>query len=419
MPTRTGPDGRLAVVARTLAAALVFALVLTGCATGGGDPVVESSLPAHDTASPAGPAYLAERLVGRRFQWAAVVDGDPVDLGSLDEARWLPDGNVLASRSTYKRSGREFSSTGRSLQVLDPATGELIGQRVGGGDWGVTPEAITVRHEQRNRIFVYSNDLAKRRVIDVPDSAVETDQIDPFEAEFHIHHAAYTLDGVTWVQWGINSEDDTLTDHGVLRIEGSEFTEVLRNEPVVSLRPSSDGAALLVLMQDNGESENCGGCVVEQTLIELDPVTGKVAAEYGMPDGYGRSWRMETVDKIGAEVVVRFAIGEAEEEGEAGVSRHTWVYDGDWTRRAELDETRTWWQQGGRLEWRQVETLRDEGEFAQMELRWLPDGGAPEELVGESHPCPEVEGVTRCPLIHAPGRLLPARAAKLAPSGSR
>ncbi|WP_372728274.1 hypothetical protein [Nocardioides sp.] len=393
MPPRA-LSGPLAVPALTLA--VVLALGLVGCRAGGGDPVVDSVLPAGERVVPAGPAYLAQELKARAFHWSVVVGGESRELGRLDDATWLADGRVLARPS------------GSRLQVIDPVTGEVEAERRINGQWGVTPEAITVRHDRRNRIVVLATDLTRPRTIDVPDSAVETDQLEEDTAELSLHHAAYTLAGVTWVQWGINSEDDTRTDHGVLRIEDGVPTEVLRDEPVVSLLPSRDGAALLVLMQDNGEDQSCGGCVVEQTIVELDPATGEVAAEYGMPDGYERSWRVETLDKIGSEVVARFVIGEAEEAGDPGVARQTWTYDGDWTQLGRLDEVRTWWQPGGRLEWQQRDTLRDEGELAAMRLSWLPRRGAPVELYGESRPCREREGVERCPLIVAPGGLLPA-----------
>ena len=47
-------------------------------------------------------------------------------------------------------------------------------------------------------------------------------------------------------------------------VEDGQAAEVLRNQPVVDLLPSSDGAALLMLTQDNGDDETCGGCVVRQ-----------------------------------------------------------------------------------------------------------------------------------------------------------
>ena len=145
---------------------------------------------------------------------------------------------------------------------------------------------MTFRSETRNRITVYDLDLSHPRTLDVPDSAVETDQLEEGWATFHLYHPAYTLDGVTWALWDINSEDDFRTDHGALRLEDGEAVEVLRDQPVVDFLPSSDGAALLMLTQDNGDDETCGGCVVRQRVVELDPATGEVAREYTMPPCY-------------------------------------------------------------------------------------------------------------------------------------
>jgi hypothetical protein len=389
-----------------IGAALAPALVLAGC-VGGTDEVADSTLPAIAETPPDGPAYLLQEWGPRRLVYSVVAGGSaPRELERVDEAAWLRDGRLLTRRATYKNTDQGPRRDGTLLEILDPVTGQVLAQSPVEGQWGIAPGVLTLRAEFRNRLYVFTEDLDAPVVIDVADDAVATDQLTGTEAEFSLNHAAYTLDGVTWVQWGINSEDDTKTDHGVLRIEDREPVEVLRNEPIVSLRPSRDGSALLVLMQDNGADEDCGGCVVEQTVIELDPATGEVAAEYGMPEDYDRSWRVELIDKIGGQVVVRFAIGEAEEEGDPGVSRQTWTYDGDWERVPELSEVRSWHQGGGRLEWQQLDTLRDEGEYAAMRLTWLPDDGAPVEIYGESASCPVQDDQPRCPLVIAPGPVL-------------
>ncbi len=394
--------------------ALALVLAASGCGVlSGPDPLRDSTLPTRETTPPAGPAYLSERLGTSISTWDVVVGGRTVSLGKLDRASWLPDGRVLVVRSRYQRSGKDLFATRPRARIVEPTTGEVVAEQRGDGDWGITPEAITLRNDGRNRITVYSPDLSDPRVITVGPRAVKTDQLDKDEATFHLHHAAYTLDGVTWVQWGINSEDDTRTDHGVLRIEGDEPTEVLRNEPIVALLPSSDGSALLALLQDNGEDESCGGCVVEQKIVELDPATGEVAADYRMPSDYDRSWRVEVVDKVGDTVVVRFSIGEAEEKGDPGVARQTWTYDGSWSRVGELDGTRTRWQDGGQLSWTQTETRRDVGEGARYRLTWRPDSGG-EQVLSDGSDCPENDGTMAvpvgaklCPLISAPGSLLP------------
>ncbi len=398
---------------------VIVALSLTAVACGavpgsGSDPVVPSAMEPIPVRTPPGPAYTSQAITGNRPSTSVVVAGSTTDLRPVSDADWLPDGRLLVQRRSYERSGRDIGVTGTRALLVDPATGTVVRAVPGGflADWGVTPEAITARTD--DRLVVYAPDLTERRVVRVDASSVESDQVEGPDHPFSIFHAAYTLDGVTWVQWGVNSEDDTRTDHGVLRIEDGRVTEVLRNQPVVSLVPSHDGAALLVLMQDNGEDEDCGGCVVEQRVVELDPTTGDVAADYGVPDGYDRSWRVEALDKIGEQVVVRFALGEAETRTDPGVTRQTWVYDGDWRHLDELDGTRTTWQDGGRLVWTQLETRRDEGEGAAYRLEWIPDDGPSEVLVDGADGCRRnrgamavPRGAALCPLVDAPGSLLP------------
>ncbi len=384
---------------------------LSACGVvGGADPVADSTLPAAAVRTPPGPAYLT-RSLALRPRWQATVAGRTTSLDGALEPVWLPDGRLFVPRVEPERRG---STARERAQVLDPASGEVLREVPSTflGDWAVTPEAITLRTTRR--VIVYSPDLSDPRVVEVDASSVESDQIEGPDAPFSTFGPAYTLDGVTWVQWGINSEDDTRTDHGVLRIEAGEPVEVLRNEPVVSLRPSSDGAAMLVLMQDNGADDDCGGCVVEQRVVELDPATGEVAADYGVPDDYDRSWRVEALDKIDEQVVVRFAIGEAETRRDPGVARQTWVYDGDWRHLDELDGTRTTWQDGGRLVWTQLETRRDEGEGAAYRLEWTPDDGPSEVIVDGAGECRRNRGAMAvpvgaalCALVDAPGSLLP------------
>ncbi len=364
--------------------------------------------------TPPGPAYTAQPIAADPPSTSVVVGDSTAALRSASEVDWLPDGRLLVQRTSYERSGPDLGVTGTRAQLVDPATG-AVERAVRGdllADWGVTPEAITARFG--NRLVIYSPDLTGRRVVEVDASSVRTDQAEGPYAEFSMFGRAYTLDGVTWVQWGVNSEDDTRTDHGVLRIEGGRVDEVLRNQPVVSLVPGRDGAALLVLMQDNGADESCGGCVVEQKVVELDPATGEVAADYGMPDGYDRSWRVEALDRIGAQVVVRFAIGEAETRADPGVLRATWVYDGRWRHLEDVDGTRTTWQDGGRLVWTQLQARRDEGEGAAYRLEWVPDDGPAEVLLDGASGCRRNRGAAAvprgallCPLIDAPGSLLP------------
>ena len=88
--------------------------------------------------------------------------------------------------------------------------------------------------------------------------------------------------------------------------------------------------------------------------------------------------------------------------------RETWTYDGTWSEWIDTHDTRTRWQEGGRLVWRQTEQRIDSGEGARFTLDWYPaGGGAPTELFGTNDPCPKRYGFERCPLVEAPGSLLP------------
>lgn len=391
-----------------LLTAVLLAMATAGC----GGESSDSTLPVGGVVVPTGPAYLFEHLGSRSPRWEVVTAGRSVWLGHPDAVAWLPDGRLAAQHSTYEQSGRDLWATSTELRVIDPTSGTVqsrlpldIEEQA---DWGVTPEAITVR--SGNRLVVRDLDLRQIRSISVPARAVDTDELgaDPVEAQFELHHTAYTLDGVTWVQWAIGSEADWKSDHGVLRIEDGKPEEVLRNEPVVDLLPTSDGSALLALMQDDGQTEACGGCVVAQKIVELDLEDGDIAVDYGMPEGYHNGWGVEAVDKVGSTLAVRFDLGRPRRGAEQTVSPQVWTYHGSWTHSRELDGTRTWWQPGGQLvESRLPGVARDAPDGVDFELRWVPDEGDPVVLFGPGDACPVGSGGILCPLLDAPGSLIP------------
>lgn len=333
---------------RTGAAAAVV-LLLGGCALLSGcqllselgdDGVYDSPLTADDLRPP-GPSFL-QYPVWREGGQSAPVMHTPAGTREVrgSYARWTRDGDLVTGDYDVLRL---FGADGEDARVKVPGLNP--------DQLGVTGEAISaLQFDDALTIDVFSPDLADHRTIEVPASALDTDQASDgsSDAELQLHGDPFTLDGVTWVEWGVNSEDDTLTDHGLLRIEGDEVDGVLRNQPIVRLYPAYDGSALLLLRQDNGEDEDCGGCVVEQDLVELDPDTGEVAAEYGMPPGYDRDWRVDAVDKVGDTVAVRFRVYEGEDNS-GHAEWQLWTYDGEWTEQEALAGVRVWYQDGGRL----------------------------------------------------------------------
>ncbi len=383
-------------MARAALTAAAAAAVLAACTpVEATDDVFPSVLPATAPTAP-GPSYVL--LPPDRDPPTVHTASGSRELGiTVHAVSWTNDGHLLAQ-------GRN------GIVALDPATGAHVGfDKRSQVALGVTPEAVTTRGYRPTRLRVLTPDLADPRVIDVPESAMRTDQVDEGNPEAYrtLHDEALTLDGVTWVQWLVNSEDDEKDDHGILRIEGDEIVEVQRNEPVVRLYASADGAALLMLRQSSGVSE-CAGCVTSQELVELDPRTGEVAAEYDMPPDYERFWRVDAVDKIGDRVAVRFQVASSEAV-DAEFEWQTWAYDGEWRRVTEAGATRTWWQDGGRL----VETPERERKnlsgVTPYRLEWVSDDGRTStELTPDADTCwRQTDGETWCPEVVAPGSLVP------------
>ncbi len=196
------------------------------------------------------------------------------------------------------------------------------------------------------------------------------------------------------MQWYVDSENDELTDHGVLRIARTT-TEVARNRPVVRLRPSSDGTALLAVVRHHGHRVSCTGCSADNRAEEWDTRTGR-AVDLGPLPGV-EAWRETAMDKVGDRVVVATAVADGERTG----SLQTWVRDDDgWSeRRAQRDST-TRWQDGHPLV--QAFTMRlDRGDGAPYALRYA--GGT---LLTPAQACSSKQGRS-CPTISAPGSMLP------------
>lgn len=355
---------RAAGARRAVVLVSALALVTSGCQTVRdffGEPAVFESTVEPVELEIAAPAYSGAVPGG-----LLVRNGDEqVVLPDGREAFWLPDGRALAAAS-------------RGLQVVDPGQG-LVGPRVRTFTSPTTSvtQIDLLRAPDSDRLSSYDLDLSPLPPVELP----ETDNPDATagnELARGYYGSVATLGGVTYVQWHDGSEYYEGGDYGVLRIEGDDRANVLLNAGIVSLWLARDGAALLALRQVDGQP--CGGCVVPQEIVELDPATGEIVGDYGMPDGYEDDWRVQDVDKVGDRVAVRFYESRRDAGYPQEIPTGTWVYDGEWEQLEGSEEVTTWWQGEDRIEARPApdESARKDG----MQLVWV-SGDEEIELPGE------------------------------------
>lgn len=314
------------------AAALSGVALLPACGLLGSDAVLTTEVEPVSLRFE-GPTYLAATPEG-----VLVRSGEhEVVLPEAGDGRWLPDGRALVDMG-----GRHTR-----LRVVDPATGP-VGPLLRVPDEppgrSVTQVNLLARSGAERRVTAYSTALEALWTVALP----ETDNPDATSMnglERNYYGVVPTIGGITFVQWHDGSEWYDEGDYGVARIEGDKIENVLVNERIVALYLSADGSGLLALRQQEGEP--CGGCEVEQEIVEIDPETGELA-DYGVPDGYDRTWRVDAMDKVGGRVAVRFE----QVDGTGGHrSLHlvgTYVYeDGDWSLLEGSDTEVTWWQADG------------------------------------------------------------------------
>jgi hypothetical protein len=308
-----------------------------------------------------GPAYTAAVPGG-----LLVRDGDDqVVLPDASSSAWLPDGRVLAI-------------IGRRAQVVDPANGPVgPARRLSAQPERQVSRVSVLRGNDPVRLASYDLDLGRTSVVDLPGTD-NPDATSFNELARNYYGSTPTVDGATFVEWHDGSEFYEDGDYGVLRIEGDEQSNVLVNARIVELFATPDGAALLGLRQTSGQP--CGGCVVPQDIVEIDPATGEIEGEYGMPEGYDDGWRVQAVDKVGDRVAVRFYETRRDEGFPQEVPTGTWVFDGSWELLEGSDEVTTWWQGEGRIETRPAldEPARRDG----LQLVWI-SGDDEVELPGE------------------------------------
>ena len=197
-----------------------------------------------------------------------------------------------------------------------------------------------LRSPSGERLSSYDLDLSPLSTLELP--ATDDPDAAADEVTRGYYGAVATLGGTTYVQWHDGSAYTEGGDYGVLRIAGDELSNVLVNAGIVSLWLTPDGAALLAVRQVDGQ--DCGGCLVPQEVVELDPATGDVVGEYGMPDDYEEDWRVQAVDKVGDRVAVRFSRAQPRPSNDNDVPTDTWVYDGSWELIEGSEDVATWWQ---------------------------------------------------------------------------
>lgn len=309
-------------------------LTLTSCAVLGDDGVADTGIdpvPLQLTA-PAYAVALPEGLLVRSGEDQQVVR-------RAGSAQWLPNGTALIG-------GPELSV---SLHVIDPATGRLGGtaRAPSNGVPGRSATQVNVvgQNGKGHELIAHSTTLEKLWQVPLPG----TDNPDATaynELERGYYGVAPTIDGATFVQWHDGSEWYLEGDYGVARVENGDVENVLVNERIVALYLSVDGAGLLAVRQSTGEP--CGGCNVDQEIVEIDPDTGEIAAEYGSPEGYDDSWRVDAIDKVGNRVAVRYLRSDGRGGRRSLVG--TYVYaDGAWTMLEGSDREITWWQGSDRV----------------------------------------------------------------------
>ncbi|WP_460797606.1 hypothetical protein [Nocardioides pacificus] len=360
-----------------LACGLVLGSLLAACSVPGASEssgVLDTGVEPVAMSYP-GPTYAAATPAGLLLrageqQWVVATGRD---------AHWLPNGTAL---TRVARGSVE-------LQTLDPERGPTSVPVRGGGfelpSRSVTQVNVLDSYRLPPTLTAYSLDMERLWSIELPGTD-NPEATDFNELARNYYGATPTIDGVTYVLWHDSSEWYEDGDYGLARIEDGDLTNVALNERLIALYLSADGAGLLALRQVKGDP--CGGCTVDQEIVEVDPATGELV-DYGMPDEYVEEWRVAAMDKVGDRIAVRFTETEWRDgpRGEIDstpytVQRGTWVLeDGAWQMVEGSEDELTWWQGEHRVVARVREDEPDSRDgFA---LLWVRPDGTEEALPGE------------------------------------
>jgi hypothetical protein len=340
---------------------VTIGLGITLYARSGGD----TSDAVFDSTAPAVPVTIASP------QLATVVAGGMLVTSGSDHhvvphaigARWLPTGKVLLA---IERKGPDHVA--QVYRLHDPVRGVFTGSTI--TDQMNLPNDPTadVAFLDGDRLRRWNHALTERRVVQLPTEATEKGH----GGEVVRSYAAQpvTVGGATFLRFSeVEDEEETLA-YGVMRVDRDGSTsDVLEGERITRLRVSSDGRSLLAVQQHKGEP--CGGCVVRQDVVEIDPASGEIAASYGAPPGYTKNWRITRLDKVGSTVAVRYE-GICVTDDLACIPKQygTWTYhDRTWSMVTGSQQTETWWQgRDDRIVRRADRNVRREPLF------WLHDG---------------------------------------------
>lgn len=329
--------------------------------------------------------------------------GETRRIASAGDGTWLDDGRYALTRYwPFKcEPTDEFMECSRSDErVLDVVTGKLrplpgvpTGAGIGISEW---PEEavhrlnvqISLVDEPWFEFLTFASDMSSHERLRPPPYDGRRGDISRDTSS-----RLFTIGEWDYLRFSDNDEEDFTEDYGYLRHRHgtNRWEKVLQEQRLVAIWVSRDGSALLGLQQRRGEP--CGGCLVRQRIVEIDPEKGVIAATYGVPAGYDKSWRVGDVDKVGDRVLVQY-LG----RGDVPENRGVWQYDGDWSLVPGTNGRFTWWQ-GPEDRIEAVPFTRPDG-LHRLRLEWV-HGHRRTSLPGELG-ASDVEGYRG-----APGSLVP------------
>lgn len=254
-----------------------------------------------------------------------------------------------ASQGVWLDDGRYLVVRGDDARMLDPRDGSLTPLRGMGrrSIWELPGEAT--HRLNVSALPPAGEDAPEEQLLSfAPDASSVRQLHPPLEPDGeagsqdllrNVSRRVFAIGEWSYVHFSDNDGEDATQEYGYLRQRQGEdsWEKVLLGERLVALWVSRDGRALLGLQQVRGEP--CGGCSARQQVVEIDPVAGKIAATYGVPDDYDKSWRVGEIDKVGDRVLVRY-VKRSNTPQNLGV----WQYDGDWSLVPGTDGAFTWWQ---------------------------------------------------------------------------